>query len=42
MRKVLEYMSALFGLSSAGFEIGSGIRINSSLPEDDAAVLRGE
>ena len=29
-------------VTRAGFEIGSGIRINPSLPEDDAAVLRGE
>lgn len=26
----------------AGFEIGSGIRVNPSLPEDDAEFLRGE
>ncbi|MEJ2182697.1 MAG: galactose-1-phosphate uridylyltransferase [Nitrospirota bacterium] len=29
-------------LTAAGFEIGSGIGINPSLPEDDAAFLRGE
>ncbi len=29
-------------VTRAGFEIGSGIRINPSLPEDDAALLRGE
>ena len=28
-------------ITEAGFEIGSGIKINPSLPEDDAAFLRG-
>jgi len=28
--------------TTAGFEIGSGISINPSIPEDDAAFLRGE
>lgn len=28
--------------TQAGFEIGSGININPSIPEDDAAFLRGE
>ena len=29
-------------VTRAGFEIGSGIRINPSLPEADAAFLRGD
>ena len=28
-------------MTRAGFEIGSGIRINPSLPEEDAAFLNG-
>jgi hypothetical protein len=29
-------------MTMAGFEIGSGISINPSVPEEDAAFLRGE